>query len=222
MNLNFLIYLVFFFVYLDYRMRGQELIDDREKMMKEFEAKKAMGVIKLCALLEDQKIAEKISGQLVKLVQIPRIQDLMVRQFTKMLGHEPFVRDVNKLMAKVIADYLTTDHCLVHTTRLIEKEVMQNPSVLNNMKSTFIEQVFVKNMDSLARKGSVLLQDVLDKEGLRQHIKEGLKNQLNDALENPGVIKAGVKATHDWTQREIAKQRGEPEPNQDDEEEEKK
>jgi len=57
-----------------------------------------------------ENVANKVAGQLIKLVNIPRIKKLMSDIFIRMLYDDGFNRNTYKLFKDIISEYLRTDH----------------------------------------------------------------------------------------------------------------
>lgn len=69
-------------------------------------------------VFENPNVWEKTAGQLIKLVQIPRIEKLMTNIMITMLFNDGFNKSTYALFQKIIVDYLRSDHWLEKTTDL--------------------------------------------------------------------------------------------------------
>lgn len=59
----------------------------------------------------NENLPKKVAPQLVELVQKERIKTLMTDLFIKLLRHKGFQDDTNRLLTKIIHDYLNSNHC---------------------------------------------------------------------------------------------------------------
>ena len=121
-------------------------------------------------VLENPVVHEKWSGQLVKVVRIPRIKQLMTNLFVRMLYDDGFDRNTYRLTHKIIIDYLDTKHWEDKFTELIINKVLENPEVRQNMFNLLQDYVLNKDAANLKIRAEYVLQSVLKMDGIRRYI----------------------------------------------------
>ena len=137
-------------------------------------------------VLENPTIHEKWSGQLIKLVRIPRIKQLMTNLFVRMLYDDGFDRNTYKLTHKIIIDYLNTKHWENKFTDLIIQKVLENSEVRQNLFNLLQDYVLNKDAVNLKNRAEFVLQAVLRIEGVRRYssIKKKIDNLIYSLIVN--------------------------------------
>ncbi|TNV85353.1 hypothetical protein FGO68_gene1078 [Halteria grandinella] len=75
-------------------------------------------------VFKNEDLPAKIGPELVKLVQMPRIQKLMTDLFIILLKNKGFKDDVDRLIGKIIHDYLNSQDCKGKFETLIVEQVL--------------------------------------------------------------------------------------------------
>ncbi|CAI2370073.1 unnamed protein product [Moneuplotes crassus] len=147
-----------------------------------------------------EEVAQKVADKLTTLVEIPRIKKLMVEIFLKMLYDDGFNRITHELTTKIIDEYLQSEHCLRMSTDLVANEVLANEEVRENLfqlLENFLLRQDVREdgvNQEMLQKAEDIFHSVLKQPGVRKYVKDNLHEQLQNAMENEGVINQGINA----------------------------
>ncbi|CDW73020.1 UNKNOWN [Stylonychia lemnae] len=143
----------------------------------------------------NENLPPKVAPLLVELVENPKIKTLMTDLFIKLLHNKGFLEDTNKLISKIIHEYLNSKHCEEKFMDLIIEQVLRNHEViLPGMYRLLKNYVLIDSRDELTVQASDVLLNVLQIQGVVNTVVENVIRETGNALENKVVIDAAVQA----------------------------
>lgn len=124
----------------------------------------------LAKLIVNQAFENVISGSLIGLVQKESIKILIKDGLIKLLNNKDFINDTQKLIDKLIIDYLESKDCYEKLENIIIKDVLNSPEVYNEIINLIINICLNKEYATIEKKLENILVNIINKEAVKNHV----------------------------------------------------
>lgn len=137
----------------------------------------------------NEQLPAKVAPLLVDLVQMPRIKTLMTDLFIKLLKLQAFKVDADRLISRIIHDYLLSLDCQRKFATLIIEQVLRNQETVQPGLHRLLKNYLLgDNQAMLTAHAENVLLNVLQINAVSKSAVENIMRETQNALENPKVI----------------------------------
>ena len=143
----------------------------------------------------NEQLPAKVAPLLVDLVQMPKIKSLMTDLFIILLKNKAFQADTDRLVSRLIHDYLLSLDCQRKFSTLIVEQVFRNQeTVLPGLYRLLQNYLLGDNQAMLTAHGESVLLNVLQINAVSKSAVDSIMKESHSALESPKVLGAAVNA----------------------------